>query len=174
MTITRLLARPMLASTFFVGAVNALRNSEAQAEKAAPVAEKLTPLAQKAVPQLPSDPVTLVRINAAVQIGAAAMLATGKLPRLASAALAASLVPTTLAGHRFWEEDDPAGRRNQKLHFFKNVSMLGGLMLASVDTEGKPGVAWRARRAARDARREAKHLAASARREAKLAAAQIS
>lgn len=174
MTITRLLARPMLASTFFVGAVNALRNSEAQAEKAAPVAEKLTPLAQKAVPQLPSDTVTLVRINAAVQIGAAAMLASGKFPRLASATLAASLVPTTLAGHRFWEEDDPASRKNQKLHFLKNVSMLGGLMLASVDTEGKPGVAWRARRAARDARREAKHLAASARREAKLAAAQIS
>ena len=28
-------------------------------------------------------------------------------------------------------------------------------MLAAVDTEGKPGVAWRARRAASDVRREA-------------------
>ena len=51
---------------------------------------------------------------------------------------------------------------------------LGGLMIAGLDTEGRPGLAWRARRAAKDARREAKHLAASARREAKLAAAQIS
>ena len=29
--------------------------------------------------------------------------------------------------------------------------MLGGLILASVDTEGKPSVAWRAKRAARHA-----------------------
>jgi hypothetical protein len=51
--------------------------------------------------------------------------------------------------------------------------MLGGLIIAAGDTEGKPGVAWRARRAARDARREAGHLAGTARREAKLAAAQL-
>ena len=87
--------------------------------------------------------------------------------------LAASLVPTTAAGHRFWEESDPAQRANQRIHFFKNVSMLGGLMIASVDTEGKPGVAWRARRAARDARREARHVAGTARREARLAAAKL-
>ena len=46
-------------------------------------------------------------------------------------------------------------------------------MLAAVDTEGKPGVAWRARRAAADVRREAKGLARTARREAKLARAQL-
>jgi hypothetical protein len=51
--------------------------------------------------------------------------------------------------------------------------MLGGLLLAAVDTEGKPGVAWRARRAAADVRREAKVLAKSARREARLARAQL-
>ena len=176
MTISRLLARPMLASMFVVGGVNALKNADTQARKAAPITEKLVPLAERAVPQapIPSDPATLVRINAVAQIGAAAALATGRAPRLSAALLAASLVPTTAAGHRFWEESDPAMRTNQKIHFFKNVSLLGGLLLASVDTEGKPGVAWRARRAARDARREARHLAASARREAKLAAAQIS
>lgn len=176
MTISRLLARPMLASMFVVGGVNALKNTDTQARKAAPITEKLVPLAERAVPQapIPSDPATLVRINAVAQIGAAAALATGRAPRLSAALLAASLVPTTAAGHRFWEESDPAMRTNQKIHFFKNVSTLGGLLLASVDTEGKPGVAWRARRAARDARREARHLAASARREAKLAAAQIS
>jgi uncharacterized membrane protein YphA (DoxX/SURF4 family) len=175
MTISRLLARPMLASMFVVGGVNALRNSEAHAAKAEPVADRLTPLAQKALPQapIPTETVTLVRLNAVAQIGAAAMLASGRLPRLSATVLAASLVPTTAAGHRFWEEEDPEQRRNQKIHFFKNVSMLGGLMLAAVDTEGKPGVAWRARRAAKDARRETRHLAASARREAKLAAAQI-
>lgn len=175
MTLTRLVARPMLASMFVVGGLNSLRNAEAKADAAAVVTDKVVPLAEKAAPQLPipDDPATLVRINAAAQIGAGLLLATGKTPRLASAVLAASLVPTTAAGHRFWEEEDPAQRANQKVHFFKNVSMFGGLLIASMDTEGKPGVAWRARRAAKDARREAHHLAASARREAKLAAAQI-
>ena len=87
--------------------------------------------------------------------------------------LAASLVPTTAAGHRFWEESDPTARAQQRIHFFKNVSMLGGLLISSGDTEGQPGVVWRTRRAAKDARREAKHLARSARREAALAKAKV-
>ena len=173
---TRLIARPMLASMFVVGGVNALRNARERADAASVVTDRVVPLAQKAAPQLPipSDPVTLVRINAVVQVGAGLMLATGRLPRLTSTVLAASLVPTTAAGHRYWEVEDPTQRANQKIHFFKNVSMVGGLLISAVDTEGKPGVVWRARRAARDARREAGHLTATAKREARLVAAQIS
>ena len=52
--------------------------------------------------------------------------------------------------------------------------MLGGLIIAAGDTDGKPGVAWRARRVAKDARREAKRLAHDARRETRLARARIS
>jgi len=176
MTISRLLARPMLASMFVVGGVNALRNAQGHAKAAAPVTEKLIPLVERTVPKapIPSEPVTLVRINGAAQVVAGLTLATGHLPRLSATVLAASLVPTTAAGHRFWEEQDPQQRANQRIHFFKNVSMLGGLIIAAGDTEGKPGVVWRTRRAARDARREARHLAATARREARLAAAQLS
>ena len=175
MTVSRMIARPMLASMFVVGGVNALRNAPALAHKAGPVADKLLPLVHKAAPALPipEDPVTQVRVNAVVQIGAAAALATGRAPRLSSAVLAASLVPTTLAGHRFWEAPDKETRAQQQLHFFKNVSMLGGLIIATGDTNGKPGIAWRARRAAKDARREARHLAQTARQEAKLAKGKV-
>jgi putative oxidoreductase len=89
-------------------------------------------------------------------------------------ALAASLVPTTYAGHPFWEEKDKAARAGQKIQFFKNISMLGGLLIAAVDTEGKPGVAWRARHGAHDLRREAKTLAKQARAEARVAKAHLS
>jgi hypothetical protein len=82
-------------------------------------------------------------------------------------------VPTTAAGHRFWEEQDPSVRAQQRIHFFKNVSMFGGLVIASGDTEGQPGLVWRTRRVAKDARREARHLARSARREAALARAKV-
>lgn len=173
MTVSRTIARPMLASIFVVGAAAALKNPAATAEKAAPVTSRLVPLLQKAGIPLPEDPEALVRLNAGVQIGAGLALATGRLPRLSAAVLAASLAPTTLAGHRFWEVEDPAQRAQQKLHFFKNVSVIGGLIIASGDTEGKPGVAWRARRAARDARREGHRLAHDARREARLARARL-
>jgi putative oxidoreductase len=173
MTVSRLIARPMLASIFVVGAATALKNPSGAAVKADPVTSRLVPLLQKAGIPVPDDPETLVRLNAGVQIGAGLALATGRAPRLSAAVLAASLVPTTAAGHRFWESEDPAQRSQQKLHFFKNVSLIGGLIIASGDTEGRPGVAWRARRAVKDARREARRLAHDARREARLAAARV-
>jgi putative oxidoreductase len=174
MTVSRLIARPMLASIFIVGAAAALKNTSPAAAKAAPVTDKLVPLAKKAGIPLPEDPETLVRINAGIQIAAGLALATGRAPRLSSTVLLASLIPTTAAGHRFWEAEDKAQRSQQQLHFFKNLSIVGGLVIAAGDTDGKPGVAWRARRAARDARREAHRLAHDARRETKLARARIS
>ena len=69
---------------------------------------------------LPSDPETLVKINAGVQIGAGALLVLGIFPRVASLALAATLVPTTLAGHRFWEAKGDE-RLEQLFHFAKNA-----------------------------------------------------
>jgi putative oxidoreductase len=71
---------------------------------------------------------------------------------VAALALGASLVPTTFAGHRFWEEGDPKQRAAQKIHFLKNVGLLGGLLLAALDTEGQPSLRWRAGRAAGHAR----------------------
>ena len=84
--------------------------------------------------------------------------------------LGLSLIPTTLAGHRFWEEQDEMRRAQQRIHFFKNLSMLGGLMLAAVDTEGKPGLAWRAQHAAHHAAVGTGRTTRTARREARLAA----
>ena len=118
-------------------------------------------------------PWRLVRLNAAVQLGAAAALATGHLPRISSAVLAGSLVPTTLAGHSFWNETDPSTKAMQRVQFFKNVSMLGGLIIAAGDTVG---TAWpRLAGPPRGERRTPGGQAADqgVRREAKLARAQL-
>lgn len=156
MTVSRLIARPMLASAFIVGGLNALKNAPTLAPKAQKVTDTVVPRVQAVGVPLPEDPVTLIRINAGLQIAAAAALATGHAPRLASATLAATLVPTTVAGHQFWKESDPAQKSNQRVHFFKNLSLLGGLLIAAGDTDGKPGMAWRARHAAKDLKREAR------------------
>ncbi|HET8716907.1 MAG TPA: DoxX family protein [Nocardioidaceae bacterium] len=175
MSLTRLIARPMLASMFIVGGINSLKNTEMMAERAKPVTDKFVPMLQKAAPSapVPRDPKTLVRVNAGVHILAGLGLATGRAPRLSALALAATLVPTTVAGHPYWEESDPGNKANQRVHFFKNLSMMGGLVLAGVDTEGRPGVAWRVKNAAGSARKEAKQLRRTAKREAKLAAKSV-
>jgi uncharacterized membrane protein YphA (DoxX/SURF4 family) len=70
-----------------------------------------------------------VRLNGAVQLVAGTMLAMNRWPRLAALALAGSLIPTTIAGHRFWSEADPNGRAAQRTQFLKNAAMLGGLLV---------------------------------------------
>jgi len=153
----------MLASIFVAGGLDALRHP---APKAALVEPQLKELAVRM--GLPDDPELLVRANGAAQMAAGLMLATGRLPRLGGAVLVASLVPTTYLGHRFWEKKDPTERSQQRTQFLKNMGLVGGLLLAVVDTEGKPGLVWRAQNAGRVTRREARHAARSARREAKL------
>lgn len=145
--IARRLARPLLASVFVSSGIDTLRNPGPRAELAEPVTEKIAEPAP-----LPGDSEQLVKVNAAVQVVGGVLLAMGKLRRLAAVALAASLVPTTLAGHRFWETQDPAEKAQQQTQFTKNMGLLGGLILAAVDTGGAPSLGWRARRAARRAR----------------------
>lgn len=158
----RTLARPMLASMFVAGGIDAIQHAD---ERAA-AAEDLVDEAQDRLPDdLPEQAQWLrqleapeaVKINGAVQVVAGLALALGKAPRIAATALAATLVPTTVAGHRFWEEDDPDARAEQRIHFLKNVSMLGGLVLAALDTEGEPGIAWRTKHGAEHASLHAKH-----------------
>src|SRR5664280_2383393 len=144
MALSRRIARPLLASMFIAGGVDALRHPAGKAEAARSVTG---PLSER-VSALPDDPELLVRVNGAVQVGAGMLLAVGRFRRLAAVALIASIIPTTYAGHRFWEEEDDATRAQQRVHFLKNLGLLGGLILAAADTEGEPSLGWRARRRA--------------------------
>lgn len=120
--------------------------------------ETLAPALDNATPEsvsVPRDPVLWVRASGAVQVVAGLALATGHFPRLSAALLGGTLVPSTAARYRFWEATDKEQRREQLTHFVKNTALAGGLLIAALDTAGKPGVAWRARHATHDARREA-------------------
>lgn len=146
MDLVRSIARPMLAGMFVYGGIDAVRHASAKAGRAESVVEPVTDLLG-----LPGDAGTWVRANGAVQIAAGAALTIGKLPRLAALVLAGSLIPTTIAGHRFWEETEPVAKNGQRIQFLKNLSMLGGLLLAADDTGGRPSVPWRIHRAAEHA-----------------------
>jgi hypothetical protein len=57
--------------------------------------------------------------------------------------LAASLLPTTIAGHAFWTIDDPSERQGQRLQFMKNMAMLSGLLFAVIDSPKKTPIKYR-------------------------------
>jgi putative oxidoreductase len=151
MTPVRTAARTMLAGIFVAGGLDAIRDPGRVAPAAKPVTEKVTPAMQTVHPKAPTDTETLVRLNGAAQVAGGLLLATGHATRPAAVMLAASLVPTTLAGHRFWDIKDPEQRKQQQVHFLKNLGLFGGLLLAAVDTEGRPSLGWRARDLARRA-----------------------
>jgi putative oxidoreductase len=119
------LARPLLASMFVVGGIDSIRNSEGKVKAADAVVKPLS----QTFPAIPSDTETLIKFNGAVQVGAGLLLATGRFRRLAALALIGSIVPTTYAGHRFWEETDEDRHKQQMIHFLKNLGLLGGLIL---------------------------------------------
>lgn len=157
MNLVRRCARPMLAAIFVTSGFEALRHPGKRAKMAAPLVSKVADLTG-----LPEDPELMVRANGATMVVAGLMLATGRMPRVAGTFLAATLAPTTVVGHPFWSEEDPTARKAQQIQFNKNLGLLGGVLLASVDTAGKPGLTWRARHVGRSARREARLAAANA------------
>lgn len=154
----RRLARPMLATVFVIDGVETLRNPQAHVADAAPLVDKTAPLVEKgeqavnekvstSVPPVPKDTETLVKALAGVKIGAGALFALGKAPRLSALALTAAHVPSAISRHAFWMESDPAARSRKTTGLATDVALLGALLLASVDTAGQPGLAWRARKA---------------------------
>jgi uncharacterized membrane protein YphA (DoxX/SURF4 family) len=152
--VVRRLARPLLAAVFVVDGVDALRAPDRRVKQAEPVAARLRDLSPL---PLPPGAVDVVRADAGVKIAAGGLLALGRVPRLAAAALAAVLVPTTLSEHRYWEVGDPARRADERVAFLKNIGLLGGLLVAAADTGGRPSLPWRVRHAARSAVRGVSH-----------------
>lgn len=148
----RRLARPLLASVFVVDGVDTLMHPETRAQAAGSLVstgEQRLPDSVSA--KLPADPAKVIRINAAVRVGAGTLLALGRVPRLSSLALAVSVVPAAVTEQDFWNESDAQQRAAKRTAFLKDVGLLGGLLIASVDTEGKASLRRRGRRAAKEA-----------------------
>src|SRR5579884_231185 len=147
MTLSGVVARPLLAGIFIYGGVDALRHPETKVK----AADEVAPAIASALGLPGADTETLVRANGALQVVAGTMLGLGKARRLSAMALAASLIPTTYAGHRFWDEIDEERRAQQRIHFLKNLAELGGLILAASDTGGRASIPWRASQVAKRA-----------------------
>lgn len=163
MSIVRRLARPLLSAAFITGGVDKIRHPHERAETLAPVLHKAGDLAGDSVPSV--DPSLVVRAAGGAQIGAGLMLAAGVLPRFSSTVLVATST-IDAAGTPFWKIRDKAERKQAISRLVTNLSLLGGALLASVDTAGKPGLAWRAQHAGESAKKIAEHQTKSWQRQA--------
>jgi uncharacterized membrane protein YphA (DoxX/SURF4 family) len=150
-----------------VSGIKAIRDPESLVPAAEPLADRVVPLVKEYTPEqvasyVPENTVTLVRVFGAAQVLGGAALATGKGRRLGALLLAGTLVPGTIARHPFWTVQDPEERAQDRKHFLKNLSLLGGVLIASADTEGRPSLAWRAQRGgqtlAKETRRASRKL----------------
>ena len=118
-------ARVLTAGMFISGGWDAFREPGGRAKAPAKIG-------------LPES-AALVRANGLGMAAAGAAMAVGIKPRLAAVALAGMLVPTTLAAHRFWEQEEEQGRRMQQIQFLKNAAMLGSLLQIAAFRPGRRG-----------------------------------
>lgn len=125
MPIARTIARALLAAPFVVLGYEAAAEPGGRVELAAALG----------VP----DPEAAVRFNGAAMAAGGVALGLGVLPRTAATGLAVSLIPTTLAGHAFWQQEDPAARKTNRIQFLKNLGLLGGLVAIAAATERGAG-----------------------------------
>lgn len=147
----RKIARPLLAAAFIGQGVDALRRPQQAGQAARPAFDGLKQLPDEVAAKVPSDVEAFAKANALAQIGGGVLLASGRLPRVAAAVLACTVIPGSAGAHMFWTESDPERKNEQRKAFLTDVSLIGGLLIAAADTEGKPSLGWRARRAYRRA-----------------------
>lgn len=83
---------------------------------------------------LPAPQQSVVLNGAAMVVGGTA-LALGFAPKLAAIILLGALVPTTLVGHAFWKEEEQAKLQNQLTQFYKNLGLIGGLLLVLAEKD---------------------------------------
>ncbi|MFH8437863.1 DoxX family membrane protein [Streptomyces sp. NPDC085942] len=150
MAVLRRFARPLLASKFIRDGYAAVRNPVVPAARGDGSGEG--PSGALARLPLPQDPEQFVRVQGAVQLGAGLLLALGRAPRSASAALALTLVASALTPYAYRADGDavpdPETSAAERADLLANVSLLGGLLIAAADTHGKPSLAHRTHRAA--------------------------
>ncbi|WP_074414947.1 DoxX family protein [Mycolicibacterium fortuitum] len=145
----RRIARPMLSATFISRGVDTLRDPSASTESARRTLGTLSALPGPVGSDVQANAATVARATAVVQIAGGLLLAAGRAPRLTAAALAVTMIPGSIGSQAFSKDAEPQQAADRRREFLTDMSLLGGLIIAAADTAGKPSLAWRGRRAAR-------------------------
>lgn len=109
-----LIGRTLLVALFLLSAYNKFMGLDGTAKY----------IASRGLPQ----PQLLAMASAVVEVAAAIMVIVGFKARYAALVLAAFMVVVTPIFHDYWNLAEPQ-RYGQYLHFWKNMAILGGLLL---------------------------------------------
>jgi uncharacterized membrane protein YphA (DoxX/SURF4 family) len=139
MSIVRMLARPMLASSFILAGVDRLRHTDQTASQLSPVLARVS----QALP-FQTDEKMLARVVGGTQVGAGLLLAMGKFSRVAGLLLTLTSALNAVVEFRSADDSSSENRTRRRNQLLKNLSLTGAVLLVAVDTAGKPGLAWRA------------------------------
>jgi uncharacterized membrane protein YphA (DoxX/SURF4 family) len=192
--LVRRIARPLLATLFVADGVDAVRAPEPHVQRVEAAYRRLS--GQIDLPDLDHGQLrTLVRAHGAGVTVAALALALGRAPRTAALVLSLLTIPVAVVNSpvlsggnvltRLKDKATGAGStgtasaaetpadadQDRTQRFLRNLTMIGATLIAAVDLEGRPGLAWRAGHARVDkaATKEARAAVAEARREVKAA-----
>ncbi|WP_028279165.1 DoxX family protein [Arthrobacter sp. H5] len=166
MTVVRVLARPLLASSFVLTGLDRLRNAESTGSSLRPTLDRLAKVVPAAAAVTDNEKL-VAQLLGATQVGAAAMLAIGRFSRLAAVLLVGTSAVNTLTDFNAADSSTPAARKDRRNQLLKNLSLIGAVLIAAVDTNGRPGLAWRAEHFASGAKRNAKAISYDTRRNAR-------
>lgn len=123
----RVLARPLLASWFVYGGVQNALEPERNAALIAPTVEPA--LKELGVEEVKAA--DIVKVHGALTVALAASLALSRSPRSSALGLAALAGAKAYFAHPFWKETDPTRREAEMELFLKDVSLVGGVLVAA-------------------------------------------
>jgi putative oxidoreductase len=92
----------------------------------------VTSIAGKGLPM----PEVLAVLTVAIELGAGLLLVVGWKARWAALLLFLFTIPVTLTFHNFWTMGGAEAAMNE-IHFLKNVSIMGGMLLAAAFGPGR-------------------------------------
>jgi putative oxidoreductase len=112
--IAALVGRILLAAIFVISGFGKITGFEGTAGY----------IASKGLPM----PQVLAALTVALELGGGILLIIGYQARWVALAFFVWLIPVTFIFHKFWGID-AAQAQNQMIHFLKNVSIMGGMLL---------------------------------------------
>lgn len=140
MSLIRRVARPLIAAPFvYEGVQTAIRPQRAI---------EILPLTMEDLDKdldkvnFPVDAETLIRVTGAVSAVSGLAFALNKKPRLAALVLLSTTFMAVAGRKKVWELEGPE-QLEEARSILGDLGLLGGVLLATVDRDGKPSFAYR-------------------------------
>ncbi|WP_106507998.1 DoxX family membrane protein [Brachybacterium timonense] len=142
MALIRRIARPLLAAPFILEGVRTALTPERDIDVFPEAFEAVDSAITKTSAPSFVDARTIVRASGAVAAGAGLLYATNRAPRLAAVTLLCTTTVGWAGRKRVWELSGEE-RTAEIQSILTDAGLLGGLLLAAVDHDGRPSMGYR-------------------------------